>query len=157
MDTSKICTKCKAQKPATEFNKRARNKLSSWCRACAVDNSKRWAKENPDRFYKTHRAGKDEIKRWFNTEVKVGPCTDCKGVFPPCCMDYDHRDGSVKHKNVATLVGEGYSRKSILEEVAKCDLVCANCHRIRTQSRGWNLWEKCKRKLTSRQSVRSRV
>jgi hypothetical protein len=63
--------------------------------------------------------------------LKSQPCIDCNVQYPPYVMDYDHRDPSTKLTNVAALVRYGsYSR--ILAEIDKCDLVCANCHRIRT-------------------------
>ena len=63
-------------------------------------------------------------------QLKAAPCIDCGGVFPPCCMDYDHRDPKTKKFQVGS--GIMYGLDSLLEEIAKCDLVCANCHRIRT-------------------------
>lgn len=59
------------------------------------------------------------------------PCADCGGVFPPVCMDFDHVRGE-KLCNVAKMGTYAWSR--VLEEIAKCDLVCANCHRIRHAS-----------------------
>ena len=64
-------------------------------------------------------------------------CIDCNGDFPPECMDFDHVRG-VKLNNVGTMVTHGHSRERVMEEIAKCDLVCANCHRIRTKSRQLN-------------------
>jgi hypothetical protein len=62
------------------------------------------------------------------------PCADCKGRFPPAAMDFDHRDPASKRSAVTRMVGRtGMPR--ILEEVAKCDIVCANCHRLRTFQR----------------------
>ena len=69
------------------------------------------------------------------TELKNRPCMDCGGSFPPECMDFDHRPGEDKWHNVASLAN--FSIKRVMVEVAKCDLVCANCHRIRTKNRGW--------------------
>lgn len=67
-------------------------------------------------------------------ELKAAPCTDCGGRFPAVCMDFDHvRD--TKRGNVSVLVTGGYSLESILREIAKCELVCANCHRVRTARR----------------------
>jgi uncharacterized OB-fold protein len=58
-------------------------------------------------------------------------CADCGGRFPPCAMDFDHRDPQAKRSAVTRMIGRaGTSR--ILDEVAKCDIVCANCHRLRT-------------------------
>jgi hypothetical protein len=49
-------------------------------------------------------------------------------------MQFDHRPGEGKSFDVASAV-RGYSRKRILAEIAKCDLVCANCHAVRTYRR----------------------
>lgn len=59
------------------------------------------------------------------------PCLDCGRRFPPCAMDFDHRDPSTKRIGVTRLVGRSGVR-GILDEAAKCDIVCANCHRMRT-------------------------
>ena len=90
-------------------------------------------------YYATHRA--EEIERvtrrqqatlaWLR-ELRQVPCMDCGGLFPPHVMDFDHRDPKTKAFSVAadkTLL----KNRAVLEaEVAKCDIVCANCHRIRT-------------------------
>jgi len=64
---------------------------------------------------------------------KDQPCADCGGVFHSCVMDFDHvpeRGAKVFHLGRADR-----SLKSIEEELAKCDIVCANCHRMRTWNR----------------------
>jgi hypothetical protein len=61
------------------------------------------------------------------------PCKDCGNFYPACVMDFDHISDN-KFKNVSSLVRRG-SRKQVWEEVAKCELVCANCHRLRTAGR----------------------
>lgn len=62
------------------------------------------------------------------------PCQDCDQRFPPCAMDFDHRDPASKRAAVTRLIGRaGIDR--ILDEAAKCDIVCANCHRLRTFQR----------------------
>lgn len=64
---------------------------------------------------------------------KAAPCKDCGDSFPSVCMDFDHLPGSTKRKAVAELVNSAdYSVKSIFDEINKCELVCSNCHRIRT-------------------------
>jgi len=62
------------------------------------------------------------------------PCEDCGGSFPPCSMDFDHRDPSTK-RFVVTRMRARATVERILAEVAKCDIVCANCHRLRTFER----------------------
>lgn len=66
----------------------------------------------------------------FLHQLKIQPCKDCGGTFPPECMDFDHVRGT-KLFNLAE--ARCYSWTAIREEVAKCDLVCANCHRIRSK------------------------
>ena len=64
------------------------------------------------------------------------PCSDCKIQYPYYVMDFDHVRGK-KHKNVMELVPT-LSKKKIDEELAKCEIVCSNCHRARTHLRKSN-------------------
>ena len=63
-------------------------------------------------------------------ELKKKPCADCKVEYPYYVMDFDHRPGEEKVMDVSQIASFG-SKKKILEEISKCDVVCANCHRIR--------------------------
>lgn len=64
--------------------------------------------------------------------LKSSPCKDCGGRFPSCAMDFDHVRGK-KYRHIGAM---GHASFSVLvSELAKCDLVCSNCHRIRTQGR----------------------
>jgi len=67
--------------------------------------------------------------------LKAGkPCTDCDDTFPPFVMQWDHLPGFEKLGDIGTMLGR-YPRAVILEELKKCELVCANCHVIRTVRR----------------------
>jgi len=67
-------------------------------------------------------------------ELRAVPCADCGGSFPPCAMDFDHRSSELKEFGVTRMIGRSGTER-ILAEVAKCDIVCANCHRARTFDR----------------------
>jgi hypothetical protein len=69
----------------------------------------------------------------FLNEIRRVPCADCGVRYEPWVMQFDHRDGTKKKFLVSRMIHRG--RKTILEEVAKCDIVCANCHRERTYQR----------------------
>lgn len=71
-------------------------------------------------------------KDFVNTLKLDQPCMDCGNKFPPVCMDFDHVRGE-KVSDISLIVNR--SLNTILEEIAKCDLVCSNCHRIRTYNR----------------------
>jgi hypothetical protein len=68
------------------------------------------------------------------SRLKDVPCVDCDGRFAPCVMDFDHRDERTKNYTVSRMIGRAGTAK-ILAEIAKCDIVCANCHRDRTYRR----------------------
>ena len=62
------------------------------------------------------------------------PCTDCDETFPAYVMQWDHLPGREKVDDVGSMVGRR-RRDVILAEIAKCELVCANCHVMRTVAR----------------------
>jgi hypothetical protein len=62
-------------------------------------------------------------------------CVDCGYNKHPAALDFDHLPGTVKVMSIADMVGLGRPWTAILAEIEKCEVVCANCHRIRTVSR----------------------
>jgi hypothetical protein len=64
-------------------------------------------------------------------ELKNRPCADCGGRFPPCAMDFDHVLGK-KIDDVSGIRIDTGRWERVLAEIEKCELVCANCHRVRT-------------------------
>lgn len=65
--------------------------------------------------------------------AKDGPCLDCARRFPACAMDFDHV--GAKRMAVSAMVRMKPTVSSLMREIAKCELVCANCHRVRTHAR----------------------
>jgi hypothetical protein len=65
------------------------------------------------------------------------PCSDCGGLFPEVCMDFHHLDEETKENSLkkwrTSMSGRmrRWSKKRIDEELEKCVVICANCHRIR--------------------------
>lgn len=137
----KVCSVCKRPKPVSEFNRSAarRDGLQTKCRACSKALSRARYEANPDEYREANKARRERL-RDFVWNLKRGPCTDCKQTFHPVAMDFDHRDGTQKTFDIAHMVSWTMSAEAtILAEIAKCDLVCANCHRIRTYHRQRNL------------------
>lgn len=62
------------------------------------------------------------------------PCADCGGRFHPVAMDFDHVAGD-KTLGISEMVRGRYSWQRIEVEIAKCEIVCSNCHRVRTYER----------------------
>lgn len=106
---------------------------------------KRWKEANRERVREYSREYRkdpdnrrkhqeDHVKRKFERKQKAieylgGKCADCAGVFPSAAYDFHHRDMAQKEFNLSTLLQ--YRWELVLPELNKCDLLCANCHRIR--------------------------
>lgn len=72
-------------------------------------------------------------RRAILNEIKMSAgCADCGYAKAPVALDFDHRDPSTKSFNVSAGVDASRPWAIILTEIEKCDVVCANCHRIRT-------------------------
>ena len=81
-----------------------------------------------------HRAKRNRstLKRRFVQNNKIGkPCADCGVKYPPHVLQYDHVTGEkVANLNKMYLT---HTMEEIVEEIAKCEIVCGNCH----AHRGW--------------------
>jgi hypothetical protein len=71
----------------------------------------------------------EERRQWLNEFKLERGCDDCGYAGHPAALDFDHRPGETKLFSLA----QGCTRSwdVMLAEIAKCDVVCANCHRIR--------------------------
>ena len=98
--------------------------MKEWFATKQTPEAKARAKELAKLNYQKHR-------EWFD-EAKAKPCFDCGVSYPPYVMDFDHRPGEDKLMEVGRMRSQGAAHEKILAEIAKCDLVCANCHRERT-------------------------
>lgn len=75
---------------------------------------------------------KKDIRKWVNSLKEQSPCVDCKVRYPYYVMDFDHL--SDKEFGINQLI-ENCSLQRLKDEIAKCEIVCSNCHRIRTYVR----------------------
>src|SRR5882757_8941368 len=136
---SKICGKCKLEKPLDEFHRRsdAVDGRQRMCKACNSDWVRgRYANNKESHYASVRRSRRARILylRAMVRKIKEDRgCLDCGYRAHHCALDFDHRDRALKTMNVAFMLQKGLAEKTILSEIAKCDVRCANCHRIRTQ------------------------
>lgn len=140
MDT-KICNKCRISKNVSEFHKRG-NAYQTWCKPCRKSfDANYWQQTKVDRLAKRKKR-LDDLKKWYR-EIKSGPCVDCGESFHFAAMQFDHLPSFEKIENIGISIR--YSKERALRELAKCELVCSNCHAVRTYNRneddGWNCWK----------------
>lgn len=135
VSTSK-CFKCKLTLPTSEFSIRPNGKPTSYCKTCQRSASK--AHYQANKTAHNQRRWASIIKYRDNVtshviKIKEGsPCVDCHEYHPYWAMDFDHRDPANKEFCIGQAVNFGYSLSRVDAEIAKCDLVCALCHRYRT-------------------------
>jgi hypothetical protein len=132
------CARCGKRKPIDEFRKEgsATSGRSSICSRCVANDEQRRYHQNGGREKQKERKRALTAERNAKIEqLKDVPCADCGGRFPRVCMDFDHVRG-IKIAAISRLVHAAGSWEIIAAEIAKCEVVCANCHRIRTLARG---------------------
>jgi hypothetical protein len=128
----KRCARCGGWKPPAEFARKCRDLLQPYCRPCQAEYHRSHYRKNPAAY---KAAAKRRLKRMraLIREGKDRPCADCGLCYPYYVMDFDHREPDAKVANVNKLIW--FSEAKLREEIAKCDVVCANCHRERTYRR----------------------
>ncbi len=105
------------------------------CPACRKRGAAAWRAQNRDALAARQRQRTAAVRDYVRAE-RSKPCTDCGEQYPWYIMEFDHRHGRPGGRAdlVASLVGQGNLERAKIE-IAKCDLVCANCHRARTHAR----------------------
>jgi hypothetical protein len=68
-------------------------------------------------------------------EAKNKPCTDCDGRWHPLVMEFDHLPGTNKVANLGDAHPRRWGWAKVQAEIAKCEVLCPTCHRIRTLRR----------------------
>jgi hypothetical protein len=128
------CARCALWKPQSEFH-RSRTGQFSYCRDCRRAYDRRYYHERGRAArLARHRARVEKERAWMAALKEGVPCVDCGSTFPVWVMHWDHLPGYEKVGQVSDLVGSR-SRTLVLEELQKCELVCANCHVMRTINR----------------------
>jgi hypothetical protein len=119
------------------FNKK-HGKPQSVCKKCHSVYRKEHYRKNKEKYIKKASLNKEKYRKEYYDWLSQKSCMDC-GNSDIRVLEQDHiRD---KKFNIAKMVGV-VSLKTLMNELDKCEIVCANCHRIRTVTRGG--WSKSK-------------
>lgn len=87
---------------------------------------------NREMYIEKAQQKRRKLREWLNDLKQASPCADCKISYPYYVMDFDHV--GVKNMEINRLINYG-SAKKLKEELQNCELVCSNCHRIRSHKR----------------------
>ena len=133
----KICIACRLEKLESAFSRKGKS-FQSRCKACYKIYHQQYYKINKEKYFTKNRLNKNRQRtrlRKILWDAKQRPCCDCGGIFHPWVMELDHREDTEKIEAVSNLVGRGCTDEKLRNEINKCDIVCANCHRMRTFNR----------------------
>lgn len=127
----KRCSSCNVEKPLDAFHSSRFHTLGRYphCKTCRSAKTR-----TPEGRAKIREVGerRNAKAREIMHELKARPCEDCGGSFPHYVMEFDHPDRSIKTGTISQMLGGGVTPR-VLAEIAKCSLICSNCHRIRTR------------------------
>ena len=87
-----------------------------------------WYYKNKETQISRQRQRRKEIREWFDAYKRTLCCEVC-GENHPACLSFHHVDESKKKFNLGILRSGDWSIKTILAEIAKCQVLCENCHR----------------------------
>jgi hypothetical protein len=139
---TKRCPMCGQEKSVAEFPTRSLDapRPNAYCDIC----QRRYNREHYRRNAEEHNQRRIANQRRYksrNRELKAAylegvTCIDC-GESDPVVLEFDHVRGK-KRDNISSLVSRAFGWQRIREEMAKCEVRCANCHRRRTARQFWH-------------------
>lgn len=140
----KLCTKCGITKNLSSFynNKTHKDGKSSHCKKCYCAGRRQAYAENRNNIKEQQRLNKirykDVNRKYIWKYLVTHPCVDC-GETNIIKLDFDHIEPDKKLFNISTI--KWISLEGLKKEIAKCDVRCSNCHRVRTaiQQNSWRV------------------
>jgi len=136
---TKTCYKCGDTKPEKLFvknykkNSKSYGKPSTLCKKCKNKTNNKSPSQKRAKLNK-----KIKNQKFLFDFLKDKSCVDC-GETNILVLQFDHLDGTEKLKGICEMIIRSISQETIKKEIEKCEIVCANCHTIRTMKRG-NHW-----------------
>ena len=137
----KQCNRCKQEKELTEFPPRKNKGVGPYCLTCKREYDREFYQKTIEKRRSLKKNNSKNIRKRNAELIKQylldKACIDC-GITDPVVLEFDHRNPEEKSYHVSNMAGWCFSEENILEEIAKCDIRCANCHRRKTAKQfGW--------------------
>jgi 5-methylcytosine-specific restriction endonuclease McrA len=137
----KTCSKCNIQKSENEFfyqDKHAK-KLHAQCKVCYIGHRRKTWEEHYHKYGSKYRERALERNRKYKVIRRMQlleylsdkSCAIC-GINDPRVLEFDHIDPATKSFGIAQGLSSTLNWETILDEISKCQILCANCHKIKT-------------------------
>ena len=88
---------------------------------------RRWYRNNAGRKMTWQKRRLDDLREWWRELKTTKRCDEC-GETAPECLHFHHIDPTTKSFDLGAGASKGRSKAAILAELAKCRVLCANCH-----------------------------
>lgn len=131
--SDKKCNRCGNVKESKEFRKKKSNVdgLQNWCKTCVDEYQKEYRHHPSSNYNKNYwKQKRKEIRAKVFRYLLEHPCVDC-GEKDPIVLEFDHVRGD-KEYNISSMISGVFAWERIEQEIEKCDVRCANCHRRKT-------------------------
>jgi len=142
MEEKKKCTRCDEEKPLSEFYWKNKTKgiRQYRCKDCAKGDGSSWYEKNKkthiEKVFKNNVKYRATTREYLKSYLEKHPCVDC-GESDIMVLEFDHVRGEKKF-NISSVIFREASLDRLDEEIKKCDIRCANCHRRKTMKQlGW--------------------
>ena len=142
---TRTCNVCNTEKLLSEFHQRKNKKgdltYCYVCKPCACQRARESYQRNKEsakaRCAKAAKARILERRKYVYEYLRTHPCVECE-ESDPVVLEFDHIDREDKDTNICQAIWANWAMKRLNAEIAKCQVLCANCHRRRTaQQLGW--------------------
>lgn len=87
--------------------------------------------KNKEDLYEAQKRHRIKVRMQLFNFLSKKSCIDC-GESDPIVLEFDHKDTALKFKSISSMLSGHYSWISLLREIKKCEIRCANCHRKKT-------------------------
>lgn len=131
--TCKRCGRCRKSVPLELFNRCPQNGRQHWCRACFKAYFQARGSRHREQVSRNRVRRRERAREFVLALLRRSTCSDCpeRDIL---VLEFDHVRGE-KTSGISQLINIGASISKIQAEIAKCEIVCANCHRLRTAAR----------------------
>ena len=149
----KQCTKCKEVKSINNFARinRYKDGHNTQCKQCRKVIDARSYKKNKEHLRIKVQRNKGLLQAKVLEYLFDHPCVDC-GEQNIIVLEFDHRDPTIKTTEISKL----YSWDKIQKEIDKCDVVCTNCHKLRSAKRG-NWYQNVHKYLSKESALKLKI
>ena len=121
----KTCNTCNNEKSIEEFSKK-RGSYTGRCLECQAEYNRRYYKKNAENVCDRVRRNRQRIREWYRDLKATLSCEKC-GEDHPACIQFHHADDN-KEACISEMVCNSVSIETIMKEIEKCKVLCANCH-----------------------------